>query len=67
MATKDQFPSSLSTERTTVGVIGGGAWGTALATHAARMGHDTIVWALEKEVADAINTQHENTVFLKVC
>ena len=47
-------------------MIGGGAWGTALALHASRMGHDTLLWALEKEVADAINTQHENTVFLKV-
>lgn len=58
--------SALSTERTKVGVIGGGAWGTALAMHCARMGHDTLIWALEKEVADAINSQHENTVFLKV-
>lgn len=58
--------SGLSKERTRVGVIGGGAWGTALACHCARMGHDTLIWALEKEAADAINTQHENTVFLKV-
>ena len=46
-------------------MLGGGAWGTALALHAARKGHDTLIWALEKEVAEAINTQHENTVFLK--
>lgn len=56
---------TLSNERTRVGVIGGGAWGTALAIHCSRMGHDTLLWALEKEVAEAINTQHENTVFLK--
>lgn len=56
---------SLSPRRTTVAVIGGGAFGTALATHAARMGHNTLLWALEKEVVEAINTVHENTVFLK--
>lgn len=55
----------LSSKRTTVSVIGGGAFGTALATHAARMGHNTLIWALEKEVATAINTKHENTLFLK--
>ncbi|GAB4816038.1 hypothetical protein N2152v2_003084 [Parachlorella kessleri] len=57
--------NGLSSERTRISVIGGGAWGTALALHASRMGHDTLLWALEKDVADAINTQHENTVFLK--
>eukprot|EP00887_Chlorella_sp_A99_P004238 scaffold15.g4238.t1 len=61
----DRTTSSLSSERVRVGVIGGGAWGTALALHSARMGHDTLIWALEKEVADAINTQHENTTYLK--
>ena len=45
---------------------GGGAWGTALAAHAARMGHDTVLWAREPEVVTAINEQHENIAFLKV-
>ena len=45
---------------------GGGAWGTALAAHAARMGHDTVLWAREPEVVTAINDEHENTAFLKV-
>ncbi|KAL6776141.1 hypothetical protein ACKKBG_A20010 [Auxenochlorella protothecoides x Auxenochlorella symbiontica] len=57
--------SALSDTRTTVTVVGGGAWGTALAAHCARMGHDTYLWAMEKEVVDAVNKQHENTVFLK--
>jgi len=47
-----------------IGVIGGGAWGTALATVAARAGAETLVWAREAEVCDAINGSHENTVFL---
>lgn len=47
-----------------VGVIGSGAWGTAMATVAARAGCDTLMWAFEPEVVEAINTTHENNVFL---
>jgi glycine/D-amino acid oxidase-like deaminating enzyme len=43
--------SSLSNERTRVGVVGGGAWGTALAVHCARMGHEVLLWALEPEAS----------------
>lgn len=48
----------------TIGIIGGGAWGTALAIMAQTAGLDTIIWAREAEVAQAINQSHENTVFL---
>lgn len=58
-------PGGLSSECTAVSVIGGGAWGTALACHAARKGHDTLIWALEPEVAQDINTFHENRTYLK--
>lgn len=52
-------------ERTSVAVLGGGAWGTALAAHAARQGHSTVLWAREEAVVNSINgTQHENTTFL---
>ena len=47
------------------GVIGGGAWGTALAQVCARAGREVILWAREPEVVEAINTAHENTTFLK--
>jgi glycerol-3-phosphate dehydrogenase (NAD(P)+) len=47
-----------------VGVIGGGAWGTALASAAARAGNDVLLWALEASVVEAINISRENTVFL---
>ena len=46
-----------------VGVIGGGAWGTALAQVAAR-GGDVLLWAREADVVDAINTRRENPNFL---
>ncbi|MFD1612830.1 NAD(P)H-dependent glycerol-3-phosphate dehydrogenase [Sphingomonas tabacisoli] len=47
----------------TIGVIGGGAWGTALAQVAAES-NDVLLWAREPEVAGAINSAHENIVFL---
>jgi glycerol-3-phosphate dehydrogenase (NAD(P)+) len=46
------------------GVIGGGAWGTALALVCARAGLAVTLYARETEVVEAINTRHENPVFL---
>ncbi|HQT52354.1 MAG: NAD(P)H-dependent glycerol-3-phosphate dehydrogenase [Phenylobacterium sp.] len=48
----------------TAGVIGGGAWGTALALVCARAGLQTTLWAREAEVVDAIRTKNENSLFL---
>jgi glycerol-3-phosphate dehydrogenase (NAD(P)+) len=45
-------------------VIGGGAWGTALAQVAAGAGRDTLLWALEPEVAETVNTANENKLYL---
>jgi glycerol-3-phosphate dehydrogenase (NAD(P)+) len=47
-----------------VAVIGAGAWGTALAVHAARLDHDVHLWAHEPDVAASITAHHENRVFL---
>jgi glycerol-3-phosphate dehydrogenase (NAD(P)+) len=47
-----------------IGIIGGGAWGTALAVTARRAGRDVILWAREGEVVAAINERHENPLFL---
>lgn len=47
-----------------LGVIGGGAWGTALAQVAASGGRDTVLWALEEEVVASVNARHENAAFL---
>ncbi len=46
------------------GVIGGGAWGTALALVCVRAGLDTTLWAREPEVVAAINRDLENPTFL---
>jgi glycerol-3-phosphate dehydrogenase (NAD(P)+) len=47
-----------------VSIIGGGAWGTALAMAAKRAGSDVCIQARETEVVNAINTAHENTIYL---
>ena len=40
-------------------VIGGGAWGTALAQVAAADGRETLLWAIEDDVVAAVNRIHE--------
>lgn len=47
-----------------VAVVGAGAWGTALAAHAARCGHDVTLWAREPDVVRDVNERHENVPFL---
>ena len=46
------------------GVIGGGAWGTAIAQVMAAGGEEVVLWAREAEVVEAINGGHENSAFL---
>jgi glycerol-3-phosphate dehydrogenase (NAD(P)+) len=45
-------------------VLGAGAWGTALAQVAAAAGRRVLIWAREPEVVEAINSKHENPIFL---
>lgn len=47
-----------------IGVIGAGAWGTALAQVVASNGDEVRLWAREPEVVDSINTRRENSLFL---
>lgn len=46
------------------GVIGAGAWGTALAQLLASDGDPVRLWALEAEVVDAVNRDHANPLYL---
>ncbi|MGE0742185.1 MAG: NAD(P)H-dependent glycerol-3-phosphate dehydrogenase [Hyphomonadaceae bacterium] len=48
----------------TVAVLGGGAWGTALAQVAAAAGRAVELWAREPEVVDGVNQAHDNPLFL---
>jgi glycerol-3-phosphate dehydrogenase (NAD(P)+) len=45
-------------------VVGGGAWGTALAQVAAAGGEEVLLWAREAEVVEAVNADHLNPLFL---
>jgi glycerol-3-phosphate dehydrogenase (NAD(P)+) len=56
----------MTTHFKSIGVIGAGAWGTAIAQMLTREGQSVLLWCLEPEVADAINTRHENTTYLPV-
>lgn len=47
-----------------IGVLGGGAWGTALAQVAARGGEPVTLWAREDDVVTSVNAAHENALFL---
>ncbi len=48
----------------TVGVIGAGAWGTALALNAHRAGRDVTIWARETDVAAALREGRGNPTYL---
>jgi len=50
---------------TPIGVIGGGAWGTALGLVALRAGSPALLWVREPELVPAINERHENHLYLK--
>lgn len=47
-----------------IGVLGAGAWGTALAETCAKAGRDVTLWAHEGEVAETINSTRENSLYL---
>ena len=47
-----------------IGIVGAGAWGTALASIACRAGRDVVIQAHEPEVAEDINRDHINPLYL---
>jgi glycerol-3-phosphate dehydrogenase (NAD(P)+) len=47
-----------------IGILGGGAWGTALAQVAASGGRETLLWAFENDVIESINARGENPLYL---
>lgn len=47
-----------------IGVIGSGSWGTAIAIHLARTGHDVRLWARDAALASAMADTRENAVYL---
>ena len=47
-----------------VGILGAGAWGSALGKMLAEKGHDVRIWSFEEPVADEINREHVNSRYL---
>lgn len=47
-----------------IGVVGAGAWGTALAATARRAGREVVLWAREPEVVASISQTGRNALFL---
>jgi len=50
--------------RDTISVLGGGAWGTALAQVQARHGRQVLLWARNAAAVQEINTHHTNAGYL---
>lgn len=48
----------------TIGIVGAGAWGTALAATARRAGRNVLLWAHEPDVAATITATRENAAYL---
>ncbi len=49
----------------TIGIVGAGAWGTALAVTARRAGRRVVLWSHEAEVASVITAKGENPRYLR--
>jgi glycerol-3-phosphate dehydrogenase (NAD(P)+) len=47
-----------------IGMLGGGAWGTALSNLLANNGHEVLIWCYEHDVKDCIIGKHVNERFL---
>jgi glycerol-3-phosphate dehydrogenase (NAD(P)+) len=47
-----------------IGVVGAGAWGTALAQVAAKAGQSVTLWAREAEIVESIASKRQNMTFL---
>jgi glycerol-3-phosphate dehydrogenase (NAD(P)+) len=48
----------------TISVLGSGGWGSALAVHLARTGHDVRLWARDAGLASAMSAKRENPTYL---
>lgn len=47
-----------------IAILGGGAWGTALALTAARAGHEARLWARDAQIVESVNTRNSNPSYL---
>jgi glycerol-3-phosphate dehydrogenase (NAD(P)+) len=47
-----------------IAVVGAGSWGTALAVHLSRIGHDVRLWGRDGDIVERIATDRENPSYL---
>ncbi len=47
-----------------IAVLGAGSWGTSLAVHLARVGHDVSLWARDPALVDDLRARRANAVYL---
>ncbi len=47
-----------------IAIVGGGAWGTALALHAARLGHGVRLWMRERDLVERMVARRDNPLYL---
>ncbi len=47
-----------------IAVVGAGSWGTALAVHLARIGHDARLWARDARLTEILTTTRRNDAYL---
>ena len=60
-----QLKDSLEIGNVSIGVVGAGSWGTAIADLLGSKGFKVNLWAYETEVVEAIRTKRENPLYLK--
>jgi len=48
----------------TIAILGAGSWGTALAVHLGRIGHEVRLWARDRDLADDMAARRANAVYL---
>ena len=48
----------------TIAILGAGSWGTALAIHLGRVGHDVRLWARDQTLVDDMRARRANAVYL---
>ena len=48
----------------TIAVLGAGSWGTALAVHLGRLGHEVRLWARDPRLVAEIRARRANAVYL---
>lgn len=47
-----------------IAILGAGSWGTALAVHCARIGHEVVLWGRDRALVDAMASRRENDRYL---